>query len=87
MFQIYPISSGKPSTPTVLGHFRVYSKVPYYLPDGMYFSNFFYGGYAIHGFNPAPDYPASHGCMRVPIPDAVPIYNWLNVGNVVDVYY
>jgi hypothetical protein len=87
VYQIYPISSGKPSTPTVLGHFNVYLKDPYYLPDGMYFSSFFYGGYAIHGYDPAPDYPASHGCMRVPIADAVPIYNWLDIGNSVDVYY
>jgi hypothetical protein len=41
VYSIYPISSGKPSTPTILGHFQVYSKVPGYLPDGMYFSNFF----------------------------------------------
>jgi L,D-transpeptidase catalytic domain len=85
--RIYPISSGKPSTPTVLGDFHVYSKVPGYLPDGMYFSNFFIGGYAIHGFNPAPDFPASHGCMRVPIQDAISIYDWLQIGNWVDVYY
>ncbi len=84
---IYPISSGKPSTPTVLGDFHVYSKVPGYLPDGMYFSNFFISGYAIHGYNPAPDFPASHGCMRVPIQDAISIYNWLQIGNWVDVYY
>ncbi len=84
---IYPISSGKPSTPTILGNFRVYSKVPGYLPDGMYFSNFFISGYAIHGYNPAPDYPASHGCMRVPIQDAISIFNWLAIGNWVDTYY
>jgi L,D-transpeptidase catalytic domain len=84
---IYPISSGKPSTPTILGNFRVYSKVPGFLPDGMYFSNFFVSGYAIHGYNPAPDYPASHGCMRVPIQDAISIYSWLAVGNWVDTYY
>jgi hypothetical protein len=84
---IYPISSGKPSTPTILGNFRVYSKVPGYLPDGMYFSNFFISGYAIHGYNPAPDYPASHGCMRVPIVDAISIYGWLAIGNWVDTYY
>jgi L,D-transpeptidase catalytic domain len=84
---IYPISSGKPSTPTILGRFHVYSKVPGYLPDGMYFSNFFFGGYAIHGYNPAPDYPASHGCMRLPIVDAISVYNWLQMGNAVDVYY
>jgi hypothetical protein len=85
---IYPISSGKPSTPTVLGRgFKVYSRVPGYLPDGMYFSSFFIGGYAIHGYDPAPDYPASHGCMRVPIVDAISIYRWLNYGDIVDVYY
>jgi hypothetical protein len=85
--RIYPISSGKPSTPTILGSFRVYQKDPGYLPDGMYYSNFFSGGYAIHGYNPAPDYPASHGCMRVPIVDAISIYDWLNIGDRVDVYY
>ena len=84
---IYPISSGKPSTPTILGNFRVYSKVPGYLPDGMYFSNFFFSGYAIHGYNPAPDYPASHGCMRLPIVDAISVFGWLGMGDWVDVYY
>jgi L,D-transpeptidase catalytic domain len=87
VYALYPISSGKPSTPTILGNFHVYSKVPGYLPDGMFFSNFFIGGYAIHGYNPAPDYPASHGCMRVPIQDAISIYSWLQVGNSVDTYY
>ena len=84
---IYPISSGKPSTPTILGNFRVYSRVPGYLPDGMYFSNFFISGYAIHGYNPAPDYPASHGCMRLPIVDAISVFNWLAIGDWVDTYY
>jgi hypothetical protein len=83
---IYPISSGKPSTPTVLGHFRVYTRDPGYLPDGMYYSDFFYSGYAIHGYDPAPDYPASHGCMRLPIIDAISVFNWLTYGDVVDVY-
>ncbi len=87
VYWIFPISSGKPSTPTILGDFHVYLKTPWSLPDGMYFSNFFWGGYAIHGYNPAPDYPASHGCMRVPMADAVPIYNWLGLGDWVDVYY
>jgi hypothetical protein len=84
---IYPISSGKPSTPTILGDFHVYSKVPGFLPDGMYDSNFFVRGFAIHGYNPAPDYPASHGCMRLPIVDAPSVFGWLKVGDWVDVYY
>jgi hypothetical protein len=86
VYRIYPISSGKPSTPTILGHFRVYQRTPGYLPDGMYFSDFFSGGYAIHGYDPAPDYPASHGCMRLPIIDAISVYNWLALGDGVDVY-
>lgn len=85
--RIYPISSGKSSTPTVLGNFHVYSRVPGYLPDGMYYSDFFYGGYAIHGYNPAPDYPASHGCLRLPIADAITVYQWLHFGDAVNVYY
>ena len=36
-----------------------------------------HGGYAIHGYDPAPDYPASHGCMRLPIVDAISVYDWL----------
>jgi hypothetical protein len=84
---IFPISSGKPSTPTILGDFHVYQRTPGYLPDGMYFSDFFYSGYAIHGYDPAPDYPASHGCMRLPIQDAIFVYNWLSYGDWVDTYY
>jgi hypothetical protein len=87
VYRLYPISSGKPSTPTILGNFRVYYRVPGYLPDGMYYSSFFYSGYAIHGYDPAPDYPASHGCMRLPIIDATSVFAWLNYGDWVDVYY
>jgi hypothetical protein len=83
---IYPISSGKPSTPTILGNYRVYERTPGYLPDGMYYSDFFIRGYAIHGYDPAPDYPASHGCMRLPISDAISAFDWLAIGDGVDVY-
>ena len=86
VLRIYPISSGKPSTPTILGRYHVYLRTPGYLPDGMYYSSFFVRGYAIHGYDPAPDFPASHGCMRLPISDAISVYDWLNYGDVVDVY-
>jgi peptidoglycan hydrolase-like protein with peptidoglycan-binding domain len=85
--RIYAISSGKPSTPTVLGHFRVYSKTPGTNSHGMVYSNYFIGGYAIHGYAEVPVYAASHGCLRVPIPDAIPIYRWVRLGDPVDVYY
>ena len=87
VYWIFPISSGKPSTPTVLGSWQIYRRTPGYLPDGMYYSDFFTGGYAIHGYNPAPDYPASHGCMRLPIVDAIPAFDWLKLGDWVDTYY
>ena len=83
---IFPISSGKPSTPTILGDYHIYYRDPGYRPDGMYYSDFFIRGYAIHGYDPAPDYPASHGCMRLPIVDAIPVYNWLALGDWVDTY-
>jgi peptidoglycan hydrolase-like protein with peptidoglycan-binding domain len=84
--RIYPISSGKPSTPTIIGSFHVYTKSPGYNAKGMYFSNYFIRGFAIHGYAEVPVFAASHGCLRVPIPDAISIYNWLRIGNIVDVY-
>jgi hypothetical protein len=86
VYWIFPISSGKPSTPTILGSFQIYNRVPGYLPDGMYYSDFFIRGYALHGYDPSPDYPASHGCMRLPIQDAIAAFNWLQIGDWVDVY-
>ena len=85
--RIYTISSGKPSTPTVLGRFRVYLKTPGENSEGMVDSNYFIRGYAIHGYHEVPTYAASHGCLRVPIPDAAAIYAWVRVGTPVDVYY
>lgn len=83
---IYTMSSGKPSTPTVLGRFRVYLKTPGTNSEGMVYSNYFVRGYAIHGYAEVPTYAASHGCLRVPIEDAIPIYGWVKLGTVVDVY-
>jgi hypothetical protein len=83
---IFPISSGKPSTPTILGDYRIYYRTPGYNSEGMYYASYFIRGYAIHGYDPAPDYPASHGCLRLDISDAVWVYNWLGMGDWVDVY-
>jgi peptidoglycan hydrolase-like protein with peptidoglycan-binding domain len=83
---IYTMSSGKPSTPTVIGHFWVYSKTPGVNSHGMVDSNYFISGYAIHGYPEVPTYAASHGCLRVPIPDAASIYWWVHMGTAVDVY-
>jgi peptidoglycan hydrolase-like protein with peptidoglycan-binding domain len=84
--RIYPVSSGKPSTPTIRGHFRVYLKAPGTNAKGMYMSSYFIRGYAIHGYPSVPVFPASHGCLRVPNTEAVSIFNWLSRGDIVDVY-
>jgi peptidoglycan hydrolase-like protein with peptidoglycan-binding domain len=83
----YVTSSGKPSTPTVLGSFRFYEKTPGTNAKGMVDSNFFIRGYAIHGYVDVPTYNASHGCLRVPIPDAPAIFAWVHIGDRIDVYY
>ena len=85
--RIYHISSGKPSTPTVLGQLpRVPQVARGPTPTGMVHSSYFIGGYAIHGYFDVPTYAASHGCLRVPIPNAWSIYSWVRMGDVVDVY-
>jgi hypothetical protein len=76
-------SSGKPSTPTILGRYRVYRKEPGTNAHGMVDSSYFIRGYAIHGYSSVPTYNASHGCLRVPIPDARMIYDWLHLGDIV----
>jgi hypothetical protein len=83
---IYMMSSGKPSTPTVVGRFRVYSKTPGVNAEGMVDSNYFIRGYAIHGYAEVPTFAASHGCLRVPIPNAASIFGWVQTGMPVDVY-
>jgi lipoprotein-anchoring transpeptidase ErfK/SrfK len=84
--RIYPVSSGAPGTPTVRGAFRVYSKTPGTNAKGMVDSAYFSGAYATHGYPSVPAFPASHGCLRVPIPDARSLFRWINIGTRVDVY-
>jgi hypothetical protein len=83
---IYHMSSGKASTPTVVGVFRFYRKGPGFNSEGMYYSNYFIRGYAIHGYHSVPAYNASHGCLRVPLSDARSIYGRISMGEQIFVY-
>jgi L,D-transpeptidase catalytic domain/Putative peptidoglycan binding domain len=85
-WRTYHASSGKASTPTVFGTYRFYSKTPGTNNVGMVDSNYFIGGYAIHGYPSVPTYPASHGCIRIPIPNARDVYNWIPLGMRIFVY-
>lgn len=81
-----PVSTGAPATPTIRGHFRFYSRQSGFNSSGMYYSVYFQGGYATHGYHSVPTYPASHGCVRNPIPLSVFIYNWVRLGMSIYVY-
>jgi lipoprotein-anchoring transpeptidase ErfK/SrfK len=85
--ETYHVSTGKSSTPTVTGRFRFYLRQPGTNGVGMVHSTYFHGGYAVHGYPSVPaTYPASHGCVRVPIPDALHIYNKIDLGETIFVY-
>ncbi|MEA2449804.1 MAG: hypothetical protein QOG63_1736 [Thermoleophilaceae bacterium] len=85
-WRVYHTSSGKPSTPTVTGSYRFYRKDPGYNAEGMYYSNYFVRGYAIHGYHSVPTFNASHGCLRVAIASAIAIYKWIDLGDRIFVY-
>jgi peptidoglycan hydrolase-like protein with peptidoglycan-binding domain len=85
-YRTYHTSSGTPATPTVFGSFRFYLQTPGTNAKGMVHSSYFIGGYAIHGYASVPTYPASHGCLRVPIPNALQIFNWIDVGDRIFTY-
>ncbi|MDW5593311.1 L,D-transpeptidase family protein [Conexibacter stalactiti] len=87
VLRTYTTSSGASVTPTVLGNYRFYWKQPGVNNRGMVHSSYFIRGYAIHGYPSVPTYPASHGCLRVPIRVALDIYNWVQLGDQIDVYY
>jgi peptidoglycan hydrolase-like protein with peptidoglycan-binding domain len=72
---------------TPMGSFRVQSRIAGFRESklGLLFNPlYFNGGFAIHGSNSVPGYPASHGCVRIPnstsewfvtdIPDRIPVY-------------
>jgi hypothetical protein len=71
---------------TPLGRWHVYSKVPGWLPDGMFDSSFFLRGFAIHGYPTVPFYPGSHGCVRVPVWLAPRIYGYDPPGSTIYIY-
>jgi len=78
------VSTGMPGWPTPVGHFRVLQRaarswsVPFQV--WMPLAQYFYGGYAIHEFSEVPDFPASHGCVRVPAAEAQAVWRFARVG-------
>jgi hypothetical protein len=85
-FAIYPVSTGKPSTPTITGHYEFYRQEPGYNSEGMYYSFYWHNGYAVHGYHEVPNYAASHGCVRTFIADQPRIYEQLSFGESIFVF-
>jgi PKD repeat protein len=87
---IVPISTaGIAGTFTPVGRFAIYRKVGGYDPSPLgtlYDPMYFTGGYAIHGNPSVPPYPASHGCVRVPMWVAPHLYATNTYGETVYVY-
>lgn len=81
---IMHVSTGKPSTPTPFGTFRVYRKYAGY--NGLWWPSYIYRGVAIHGWPEVPAHPASHGCIRVPIWHAPWIFKLAKMGTRVMIY-
>lgn len=80
------VSTGKPSTPTRDGSFRVYRKVAALTGGGLYYPSYFDGLQALHGYVEVPTYAASHGCVRIPYWNAKWVYRHAPIGTPVVVY-
>ena len=85
-YAIFPMASGAPVTPTILGTFSVYRKDPGYNSLGMYYSTYFIRGYAIHGYKSVPNQPASAGCLRTFVADQPRIYGMTKMGQPIAVF-
>jgi len=87
---IVPVSTaGVAGDYTPRGRFAIYRKVDGFDPSPLgtlYDPMYFTGGYAIHGNPSVPPYPASHGCIRVPMWIAPILYASNDYGETVYVY-
>jgi peptidoglycan hydrolase-like protein with peptidoglycan-binding domain len=70
---------------TPLGLWHVYSKVPGW-SWVLWYPSYFLRGFAIHGYPDVPPYPASHGCVRIPMWLAPRIYPEIPIGSSIYVY-
>jgi cell wall hydrolase len=74
---------------TPRGRFVVYDKTFGWednVVGSVYYANYITGGVAIHGYLSVPAYPASHGCIRIPMFAAREVSKLLPIGTIVLVY-
>jgi len=88
----FPISGGKPSTPSPRGTFHVYAKTADQSMGGyahVKWCTWFYPNVAIHTaywHNEFGKKNVSHGCINMREPDARVVYYWLHIGSKVVVH-
>jgi N-acetylmuramoyl-L-alanine amidase len=70
---------------TPIGVWHVYRRVTGF-DWVLYYPTYFLRGFAIHGYPDVPAYPASHGCVRVPMWVAQRLYEMDSYGDAVYVY-
>ena len=70
---------------TPLGSWRVYRKVGGW-DWVLWYPMYFKGGFAIHGYPSVPAYPASHGCVRIPMWLAPSLFGMHSYGTTVVVH-
>lgn len=90
VWKIVHVSSGRKGTRT--GSFEIGAKYEGWvrcvtLEGKMYYPSYVVSKTAIHGYESVPAWPASHGCVRVPIWMTVELYYQLIKGTPVDIYY
>jgi lipoprotein-anchoring transpeptidase ErfK/SrfK len=82
--RVIPVSTGKPSTPTPPGDFKVYAKIAKWwstpFREWLLWAVPFNGGIAFHEFAEVPPYAASHGCARQFATTAHWLYDFAVVG-------
>ncbi len=85
----YAVSGGTARSLTPVGSFTVERHIVgerHAELGTLYDPMYFYGGWAIHGSNSVPAYPASHGCVRVTRSDAKWLFDRLPIGMTVQIY-
>jgi N-acetylmuramoyl-L-alanine amidase len=69
------------------GVFHVFRKTAGYSGNRLYYPSYFDGLRALHGWPEVPTYPASHGCVRLPMWTATWVYDRSPIGTEVRIYH
>lgn len=90
VWKIVHVSTGKKGTRT--GHYAIGTKIPGTVKLATLEGYFYYPSYivsktAIHGYPSVPPWPASHGCVRVPMWMCEELWYQVPKGTPIDIFY